>query len=141
MFGFHNINGDKVSIQRLKLAAQDDRAIAELARDYRRYVCPECREHHTSESSAEDCCAPDIDVVWVLDGVEYDTPADLVEALKDEEPAMFCPVCSASHADAEDATECCLWKTHGPAQRFTITKAVERGASWPDAIAAATKGV
>lgn len=140
MFGFHNVHGRPVSVQRLKIEAEAGQDFLLLAREYRRYVCPECGDHHTTESSAEACCAPVIDVVYVLDGKEYDTPAELVAALEDEQPAMFCPVCGADHADAKDAAECCLWKTHGPAQRYSITKAVERGASWADAIAAATKG-
>lgn len=138
MFRFQNIHGMPLSVQRLQtkaiFEARQNNLL--LASKYRRYVCPECRRHHTSEMGASECCAPIIDVVYVLDGEEYDTPADLVAALEGETPAIFCPVCSAEHADIEDAAGCCLWKTHSPARQFAITKAIERGESWADAIAA-----
>ena len=52
----------------------------------RAYECDACNEVHEHESSAEDCCRPQVNAVWL------------------------CDVCEGSHDDMEDAEKCCVGK-------------------------------
>ena len=76
------------------------------------YACPVCRMRHDEEDDAEACCQ----------GPEFQPGAD--------EAALRCPVCGDECADTHVAANCCLWKDLGPAARWLIAAAVERGASW-----------
>lgn len=50
------------------------------------YECGCCNEVHDYESSAEDCCRPEVNEVWT------------------------CDLCSEAHSEKEDAVNCCVGK-------------------------------
>lgn len=50
------------------------------------YECGSCNEVHQYESSAEDCCRPEVNEVWT------------------------CDVCEEAHDEKEDAEKCCASK-------------------------------
>lgn len=82
-----------------------------------KYICPDCDEEHDRHDQAVKCCAS-------------------VRAAGRSEGPTGCPVCGAGCKDHHDAANCCLWKDLTPLARFNVANAVERGAEWPDAIAA-----
>lgn len=80
-----------------------------------RYVCPHelCGELHEYRDDAIECCA--------------------------EEPGdIRCPVCNVYCANEMIAADCCLWKDLDAPARWTIADKVNKGATWAEAIAAAT---
>lgn len=102
--------------------------------EYRRYSCPDCATLHRWRSSAESCCPPDVDEVY-LDpdtGMQYVSREEFV-ARKDQREDR-CPVCLATYAGPYDAVNCCLWKYHAPAQRYAMAQAVRSGKTWTEAI-------
>jgi len=80
-----------------------------------RYICPRelCGMEHEDKQDAIDCCGAD--------------PEDAA-----------CPVCNAKHLDERTAADCCLWHDFDAPTRWAIADKVERGATWAEAIAAAT---
>lgn len=52
----------------------------------RAYECGSCNEVHEYESSAEECCRPEVNEVWV------------------------CDICGEAHDDHEAAVNCCVGK-------------------------------
>ena len=81
------------------------------------YLCPRegCGEMHEYKDDAIDCCAGEDDVL------------------------ESCPVCNAAFATHRDAADCCLWHDLDAPTRWAIADKVEAGATWAEAIAAATE--
>lgn len=80
-----------------------------------RYRCPECDETYDDEQEAEDCCQGK--------PLDADRPA--------------CPVCGENYSDHRTAADCCLWKDIDALTRWKVADAVERGASWAEALGVA----
>jgi hypothetical protein len=72
--------------------------------------CSECREVHSWESEAEECCAD--------------------EDAKAAPTATDCPVCAAKYSEHRDAADCCLWKDIDAPTRYRMADAVEAGSTW-----------
>ena len=83
-----------------------------------KFICPDCDEGHDYRDDAVNCCSKN----------------RLSGSVK--QLLFTCPVCQQKCADIHDAANCCLWKDLAPMARFNIAAAVERGATWADAIAA-----
>lgn len=71
------------------------------------YQCMECGDRHDDEDDAEECCA---------------------ESPNTE--GGTCPICQTAHADARNASDCCLWKDFDAATRWAMADAVEAGSTW-----------
>lgn len=77
------------------------------------WKCAECFQTYDWEDEAEECCAD---------------PAPAASSNTD------CPICGQSSASHRDAADCCLWKDMDQAARYAAADAVERGATWLDAL-------
>lgn len=118
---------------RFRLATQyeplpaDDQPNAERrvnsAKEVSAYRCPVCTSLHADEYDAERCCPFE---------------SDGAKGVHDQEAAQHCPVCQAQHRTEREAVDCCLWRDIDAPTRWRIADAVEAGATWVEAIEAAT---
>ena len=85
------------------------------------YECPVCDELHHFEDDAADCCA-----------------SDAREEDPDSGAMMQCPVCGVQADSYQEAADCCLWKDVDQATRHMAADLVEGGATWLEAMEAAS---
>lgn len=135
----------------LTIARMQDRELLELPkhvqvdpefeRQHRRWACPNCGGAHTDEYGAERCCPPQAIEIFEHPQTRehFQTAGELADAMAQDgttDVPHLCPVCAHPADDNHDAAACCLWRDFGPLERFRIASAVDRGASWEDAIGA-----
>lgn len=106
---------------------------------YKRFECSLCNATYEREYDAEECCKPEVFVVYENpnDGKTYDTVNELAQAMGGTSGSLFhCPACGENHGDTYEAASCCMWLDFSPAARWRIAHAVIGGKSWADATAA-----
>ncbi|MBK5571791.1 hypothetical protein [Ensifer sp. SSB1] len=91
------------------LLAPDEQLERRAPEEVVMWRCAECFDLHHDEDDAADCCD------------DSDDDASCGGMLL-ESGRVLCPCCGTANADFEDAVECCLWKTIGPAERQALAQ-------------------